>query len=364
MGFWSNAWESVKSTVSKAYRTFADAVSTVGSKVVKATRAAYDVVKEKTKQAIEKVGEFWGKVSARFNIGVEKGRANVLGENETDAYIKELEAIKIKYGERIKGEEQVKQIFRMVQEMIGIQYENQGENSLEIFQNYTRHYVSAKFLQDLVSQREEIRSPADIDLVFINLVQKFLTNSISDPDLLDLDKQIQQQYDGKDLLIIGTEALADIWQYQAKALIKELKGLNKQLESAKIELTTKADRITRREKTEPESITDEERNEVEALRKSIETLKADISDRKAKEASTSEMMNILNGIHFVFQHENDPRISTSMREEAIWVGSMFVEWQDSNVPPAEHERSKMRQFGLATESLMRDMGASGTINVE
>ncbi|MFC5411505.1 hypothetical protein ACFPMF_19445 [Larkinella bovis] len=362
MGFWSNAWESIKSTVSKAYRAFADAVSTVGSKVVKATKAVADYVGDKVGKAIEKVGEFFGWARNKFEEGYNRTRSEV--DQETAAEIAELrERDRINRINKQK-EEQVKAIFRdTIQKLIGIQYENQGENSLEIFQNYTRHYVSAKFLQDLVSQREEIRSPDEIDLVFLELIQKFLTNSISDPDLLDLDKQIQQQYDGKDLLIIGTEALAGIWQHQGKALLKELKGLNKQLESAKIELTTKADRIERLEKTEPEAITDEERNEVEALRKSIETLKIDISDRKAKEASTTEMKNILNGIHFVFQHENDPHISTSMREEAIWVGSMFVEWQDSNIPPAEHERSKMRQFGLAAESLMRDMGASGTINV-
>lgn len=364
MGFWSNAWESVKSAVSSGYKAFARAVSNVGSKVVKATHAAYDYVKEKTKKAVEKVGEFWGKVSARFNIGVDKGRASVLGENETDAYIKELEERIRQNGELRKKAALVQQIFQEVQDILEIQYENKGEDSLEIFQNYTRHYVSAKFLQDLIRQREEISSPDDIDVVFLSLIQKFLTNSISDPDLLDLDKQIQQLYGGKDLLIIGTEALADIWQHQAKTLLKELKVLSKQLESAKIELNTKIDRIERWEITEPESITDEERKEVEVLRKSIETLKADINDRKTKEADTTEMMNILNGIHFIFQNENDPRISKAMREEAIWVGSKFVEWQDSNVPPAEHERSKMRQFGLAVESQMRDMGVSRTINVE
>lgn len=366
MGFWSNAWESVKSTVSKAYRSFADAVSTVGSKVVKATKAAYGYVKEKTKQAIEKVGEFWGKVSARFNIGVEKGRATVSGVNETDVYIAELEAQLKNHRERIKGEEQVKQIFRMVREMIDIQYENNGEDSLEIFQNYTRHYVSAKFLQDLVSQREEIRSPEEIDLVFLGLIQKFLTYSISDAELLDLDKQIQQLYDGKDLLIIGTEALADIWQHQAKVLIRELNDLNKMLESAKIKQATKANHINRRKKTDPESITDEDRDELKEFGKSIEILQTDIKNRKDEEALTTEMMNILNGIHFVFQHDNDPRISASMREEAIWVGRMFVEWQDRGVgvPPDEYDRSKMRQFGLAAESLMRAIGTSGTINVE
>lgn len=365
-------WDSVKSfgsrvasAVSTGYKAFASAVSTVGSKVVKATRAAWDYVKEGSKKAIRAIGKFAGKVTGIFNEGYKEGRAEVVGEDvETIEYINELEAQLKNYRERTKGEEQVKQIFRMVKEMIGIQYKNQGEDSLEIFQNYTRHFVSAKFLQDLVSQREEISSPADIDLSFLSLIQKFLTDSISDAELLDLDKQIQQLYDGKDLLIIGSEALVDIWQHQGKSLIKELKVLNEQLERAKIQLTTKDDRIRRREKTNPESITDEERNDVEALRKSLKTLEADILDRNVKEADTTEMMNILSGIHFIFQNEADPHISTAMREEAIWVGSEFVKWQDRNVPPEEYERSRMRRFGLAAQAKMREMGVSGTINVE
>ncbi|MBO0932017.1 hypothetical protein [Fibrella aquatilis] len=361
MGFWSD----VKSAVSSGYKSFARAVSNVGSTIVKATRAGYDYIKEGAKKAIKAVGKFAGKVARIFNEGYDETRAEVVGEDVAMAeYINELEKQLKNYRERTKGEEQVKQIFRMVREMIGIQYENQGENSLEIFQNYTRHYVSAKFLQDLVSQREEIRSPAEIDLAFLNLIQKFLTNSISNLELEELDKQIQQLYNGKDLLIIGSEALADIWQHQGNSLIKELKALNKQLDSAKIALTTKADRIERKERSEPESITDEERKEVEDLRKSIEALKADISDRKTKEADTTEMKNILNGIHFIFQHENDPRISTAMREEAIEVGADFVEWQDSNVPPAEHKKSRMRRFGLAAQAKMREMGMNETINVE
>jgi hypothetical protein len=371
MGFWNNLWESTKSAVSSGYRAFTKAVSYVGSKIVEASSAAYDYVKEKTKKAIYAAGEFIGKVSGIFREGYNQGQASVLGDNETIEYINELEARqrefeaqKINYVERIKGEEQVKQIFRMVRKMTEIQYENKGTDSLEVFQNYTRHYVSAKFLQDLLSQREEISSPADIDLVFLSLIQKFLTNSISVQELEELDKQIQQLYDGKDLLIIGTEALADIWQHQSKTQLKELRGLNKQLESSQIELNTKADRIRRREKNDPGSITDEERNNLEELRKSVEILKKDISNLKKEEALTTEMMNILNGINFVFQHENDGRISTAMREEAVWVGSEFVKWQDTGVPPAPEDRSRLSQFGLAVKVLMKDLGISGTIDVQ
>lgn len=90
------------------------------------------------------------------------------------------------------GKEQVSDVFKMAQEMIEISEKIRNDSRLLSFQNYTRFYVSVKFLQDLVSQREKIKSPTDINLVFLNLIQKFLTNSISDSELLELDEQIQQ----------------------------------------------------------------------------------------------------------------------------------------------------------------------------
>lgn len=92
----------------------------------------------------------------------------------------------------LSEEEKVNETFKMVQEMIDLSEAIRKDSRLLSFQNYTRYYVSVKFLQDLVSQRVEIKSPADINLVFLNLIQKFLTDSISDSELVELDEQIQQ----------------------------------------------------------------------------------------------------------------------------------------------------------------------------
>lgn len=88
--------------------------------------------------------------------------------------------------------EQVSDVFKMVLAMIDISEETRKESRLLDLQNYTRYYLSVKFLRDLVSQQEEVKSSADINLKFLNLIKKFLADSISDQELLELDEQIQQ----------------------------------------------------------------------------------------------------------------------------------------------------------------------------
>lgn len=132
MGFWERTWENAK---------LAGSNTNIGDKVVKATRAG-----------IEKINNDLKKIS----------------------------------------EERVEETFKRVQEMIEISEVIRNDSRLLGFQNYTRYYVSVKFLRDMVSQREEIKSPTDINFDFLNLIKKFLTDSISDQELLELDEQIQQ----------------------------------------------------------------------------------------------------------------------------------------------------------------------------